>query len=302
MNTSFLTKTSLVTAGLTLASLAVGVSPSIAQWNYAIDSFTDGHDASGVVGSNSPFEFYGMALMEDGDNIYIGINSNLSLDGHNFSAASGGVISYGDLFFNFTGDGLDDANGNLFAINFANNTDSGVQEAGVYQNVTGTNVAQQNSGFQHLNHHANTVNNLSVNKTGGGEGARIGDLASNDAYWQSGVNQNYKVINSIASGERIGGINMLEATALASLGLNFNQFGATGTHTFGFSFDRSLLPSGDFIAHIFAECVNDGMAMVGNLADASVVEPQPVPEPASVLGLLAVGGLMLKGKRERSAS
>lgn len=300
MNTSFLTKTSLVTAGLTLASLAVGVSPSMAQWNYTMDSFTDGHQAGGIVGSDSVFEFYGMAMMEKDDQIYIGINSNLGLDGANSSLADDGVISYGDLFFNFTGDGLDDANGNLFAINFANRTNSGASEAGVYQNVIGTNVAQQNSGFFHLNHHANTVNNLSVNRFGEGEGARIGDLASDDAYWQSGVNQNYKVINSIASGERIGGINMLEATALASLGLNFDQFSATGTHTFGFSFDRSLLPSGDFIAHIFAECINDGMAMVGNLAE--VIDPQPVPEPASVLGLLAVGGLMLKGKRERTAS
>lgn len=301
MNTSFLTKTSLLTAGLTLASLSLGANPSMAQWNYTIDSFTDGHNAQSRVGSQSEFEFYGMALMDDGENIFIGINSNLSLDGARSNLADDGVISYGDLFFNFTDGGLDDANGNLFAINFANNTNSGVSEAGVYQNVTGTNVAKQNSGFRHLNHHANTVNNLSVNKTGGGEGARIGDLASNDAYWQSGVNQNYKVINSIASGERVGGINMLEASVLADLGLDFGQHNATGTYTFGFSFDRNLLPSGDFIAHIFAECVNDGMAMVGNLADASVVPPQPVPEPASVLGLLAVGGLMLKGKRERTA-
>ncbi|USR92474.1 PEP-CTERM sorting domain-containing protein [Phormidium yuhuli AB48] len=301
MNTSFLTKTSLFTAGLTLASLSLGVNPSMAQWNYTIDSFTDGHNAQSRVGSQSEFEFYGMALMDDGENIFIAINSNLSLDGATSSHAQSGVISYGDFFFNFTGSGLDDANGNLFAINFANNTDSGVSEAGVYRNVTGTNVAGINSGFDHLNHHANTVNNLAVNKTGGGEGARIGDLASNDAYWQSGVNQKYKVVNSIASGERVGGINMLEASTLAALGLDFGQFSATGTYTFGFSFDRNLLPSGDFIAHIFAECINDGMAMVGNLADRSIVDPQPVPEPASVLGLLAVGGLMLKGKRNRTA-
>lgn len=300
MNTNFLTKTSLITAGFTLASLSLGVNPSMAQWNYSMDSSTDGHAIGGIVGANSAFEFYGMAMMEKDGQIYIGMNSNLSLDGANSSYADDGVISYGDLFFNFTGDGLDDAAGNLFAINFANRTNSGVSEAGVYRNVTGKNVAQQNSGFWDLNHHANTVNGLSVNRNGG-DGANMADLASDDAYWQSGVTEDYKVVTSIASGERVGGINMLESTTLASLGLDFAGFGGVGSETFGFSFDKSLLPSGDFIAHIFAECVNDGMAMVGNLADASVVDPQQVPEPASILGLLAVGGLMLKGKRNRTA-
>jgi hypothetical protein len=299
MNTNFFTKTSLITAGFTLASLSLGVNPSMAQWNYSMDSSTDGHQIGGVVGSESAFEFYGMAMMEKDGQIYIGMNSNLSLDGANSSHANDGVISYGDLFFNFTGDGLDDAAGNLFAINFANRTNSGVSEAGVYRDVTGKNVAGQNSGFQHLNHHANTVNGLSVNQNGG-DGANMADLASNDAYWQSGINQNYKAVTSIASGQKVGGINMRESTALASLGLDFASYGGAGSETFGFSFDRSLLPSGDFIAHIFAECVNDGMAMAGNLASADV-DPESVPEPASILGLLAVGGVMLNRKRERNA-
>ncbi|OAB56885.1 hypothetical protein AY600_07010 [Phormidium willei BDU 130791] len=265
-----------------------------------MDSFTDGHQAGGIVGSNSVFEFYGMAMMEKDGQIYIGMNSNLGLDGADSSwADDDDVISYGDLFFNFTGDGLDDAAGNLFAIHFANRTNSGVSEAGVYRDVTGTNVAKQNSGFQHLNHHANKVNGLHVNRNGG-EGANMADLASNDAYWQSGINQNYKAVTSIASGERVGGINMLESTTLASLGLDFASYGGVGSETFGFSFDKSLLPDGDFIAHIFAECVNDGMAMVGNLASADV-DPESVPEPASILGLLAVGGVMLNRKRERHA-
>jgi len=293
MNTNFLTKTSLITAGFTLASLSLGVNPSMAQWNYAMDSSTDGHQIGGIVGSDSAFEFYGMAMMEKDGQVYIGMNSNLGLDGANSGYANDGVISYGDLFFNFTGDGLDDADGNLFAINFANRTNSGVSEAGVYQNVTGTNVAAQNSGFDHLTHHANTVNRL-------GDGANMADLESDDAYWQSGINGKHQVTTSIASGERVGGINMLEATALTSLGLDFAGKGGVGSETFGFSFDRSLLPSGDFIAHIFAECINDGMAMAGNLASADV-DPESVPEPASILGLLAVGGVMLNRKRERHA-
>lgn len=300
MNTNFLTKTSLITAGFTLASLSLGVNPSMAQWNYTMDSSTDGHQIGGIVGSDSAFEFYGMAMMEKDGQVYIGMNSNLSLNGSEYLPVADDTISYGDLFFNFTGDGLDDAAGNLFAINFANNTNSGVSEAGVYRNVTGTNVAKQNSGFRDLEDHANTVNGLAANTTGGGEGATMGDLASNDAYWQSGVTKNYQVATSIASGEWAGGINMLEATALTSLGLDFASYGGAGSETFGFSFDKSLLPSGDFIAHIFAECINDGMAMAGNLASADV-DPASVPEPASILGLLAVGGVMLNRKRERHA-
>jgi len=299
MNTNFFTKTSLITAGFTLASLSLGVNPSMAQWNYSMDSFTDGHQADSTVGSNSVFEFYGMAMMEKDGEVYIGMNSNLGLDGASSGLADDGIISYGDLFFNFTGDGLDDAAGNLFAINFANNTNSGADRAGVYQNVTGTNVAKQNSGFRHLNHHANKVNGLSANQNGG-DGANMGDLASNDAYWQSGIAGKHDVVTSIASGQRVGGINMLEASTLTSLGLDFASYGGVGTQTFGFSFDRSLLPSGDFIAHIFAECINDGMAMTGNLASADV-DPESVPEPASILGLLAVGGVMLNRKRERHA-
>ncbi len=299
MNTNFFTKTSLITAGFTLASLSLGVNPSMAQWNYSMDSFTDGHQAGGIVGSNSVFEFYGMAMMEKDGQIYIGMNSNLGLDGADSSLANDDVISYGDLFFNFTGSGLDDAAGNLFAIHFANRTNSGVSEAGVYRNVTGKNVAGQNSGFTDLTHHANKVNGLSVNQNGG-DGANMADLASNDAYWQSGVTEDYKVVTSIASGQKVGGINMLESTALASLGLDFDSYGGAGSETFGFSFDRSLLPDGDFIAHIFAECINDGMAMAGNLASADV-DPESVPEPASILGLLAVGGVMLNRKRERNA-
>ncbi|WP_008315429.1 XDD3 family exosortase-dependent surface protein [Leptolyngbya sp. PCC 6406] len=295
----FLTQTALLATGLTLTALSLGVAPGHAQtaegWDYAIDSFTDGHDSNGKVGAQSRFEFYAMAIQATADSVFVAINSNLNpISGATDSRASNGVIKYGDFFFNFTGDNLTAANGDLFAVKFVENSDSGVTQLGLYGNVTGKNVAGQNAGFDHLNHHQNAVI-----KAGGS--ANMADLGQTDAYFGDGVNKKHTLVNSIASGDFLGGINLLDAAALSTL--NFGSFGAVGTHTFGFSFDRNLLPDGDFIAHILAECINDGMAFVGKLPPRVEIpeDPESVPEPASALGLLALGGLAIATRRQRIA-
>ena len=91
----------------------------------------------------------------------------------------------------------------------------------------------------------------------------MGDLG-HDEYFQQGKRA---VSNSIASGDYLGSISLLDELQLADAGLDFGAVnaGVAGRHTIGFSFDRSLLPDGDFIAHVFAECINDGLAMMGNL-------------------------------------
>lgn len=290
------TQTSLICASSVLAVLTLSVAPSHAgslhnDWEYAIDSFDDGYNL-GVIGEDSNFEIYGLAVTEYAGQVYVGLNSNLGLGGQASDFASDDFIHYGDLFFNFTGDSLADADGNLFAVHFDTGNDSGVTQAGVYSGVSGQNVAGTNSGFNHLKWHRNKVRNK-------GGAATMGDLGNLDPYFQDTVdgnwgNEQWKVTNSIQSGTKIGGITMLEAATLNSLGLDFDNFGATGNHTFGFSFDRNLLPSGDFVAHLMAECVNDGVA----LASSDIpVKPESVPEPASVLGLLAVSGLALKRRR-----
>lgn len=288
MKLQSLSNLSLLAAGATFATLTVNAAPAQAgelyqDWNYAIDSFNDGADA-GTYGANSGFEFYGMAMTERDGKVYIGINSNLGLGGD--AGGNPDVIYYGDLFFNFTGNGLDDANGSLYGIHFdpGADSDSGVSEAGVYSNVTGKNVAADNFGFKSMTTHHNDTP----------DGATMADLSSRDDYFQSGVNEDWKALNSIASGTKIGGIDMLDAVALQAVGLDFGNFDATGSQTFGFSFDRSLLPDGDFIAHVFAECINDGMALEGSLVASASADPESVPEPASVLGMLAVSGLALK--------
>lgn len=263
-------------------------------WNYAIDSFNDGAEGS-IIGVNSTYEMYGMAVKEDtqSNSIFVAINANLPIAGDNYSGAADGHIGWGDLIFNFSGQNLQTANasGNLFGIRFTENSDSGVSSVGVYDNVTLKNVTSTNSGFNNLTHHRNTVNNL-------GGSASMADLAYNDSYFAGQITGTHTVRNSIQTGNFLGGINLIND--FTGLGLDFGNFSAAGTHTFGFSFDKSLMPVGEFVATLFAECANDGMALVGELAVASVPVDGDVsvPEPSTMLGLLALG-LTFAGSRSR---
>lgn len=297
------TKTSLFTASVVLSSLSVGIAPATAGtmhngWNYTIDSFNDGSQA-GTVGPNSVYEFYGLALTEVDDKVYVGINSNLSLAGASSNHANDGHIGYGDLFFNFSGNNAQQtqADKNFFAVRFTGYSESGAPELGVYTDVTGRNIAKQNSGFKHLNYYYNRVNNAY------GGSASLGDLSRSEAdtYFGNGYDSKWKLPNSIASGTKVGDIAMLDSTALSAAGLDFGHFNTSGNYTFGFSFDRSLLPDGDFMAHLFAECLNDGMVMAGNLAPVEEPPTESVPEPTSALALLVVGGLGLLKRREQTA-
>ncbi|MEC4804162.1 MAG: XDD3 domain-containing surface protein [Jaaginema sp. PMC 1079.18] len=264
-------------------------------WNYGIDSFKDGTEyQSGrglVVGSESAFEFYGMAMKETEDSVIFAINSNLGLSGYSASVR-GGSIAWGDLFLNFSGSSTFDSATDLFAIRFAENNDSGVAELGLYSNVTTKSVAGVNSGHSSLSSYNNKVSNKSWNKDSGswvyGDGdPSLADLASDTSY----LNQSGRTHNVIKSGTKIGDVQLI--SDFSNLGLDFGYFGATGTNTFGFSVDKSLLPTGDFIAHILAECNNDGMALIGEISDA-----ESVPEPAGLVGL-GVFGLGLWGQRRR---
>ncbi len=298
-------KTFLALAGCALAAATAGIAPAHAQdasgWTYSIDSFDDGSEA-GRRGSNSVYEFYGLAIKETADRVYVGLNSNLGLGGDYTGGAWDNYIHYGDLFFNFTGEDLADAQGNLFAVKFDAGNDSGVSELGVYGDVVGQNVAKQNSGFQTMNSHRDWAN--------GGGTASMGDLdhnttlADGDSYFQQGK---YSVTNSIASGTFLGGIEQLDGGALAALGLNFQSVNAAvqGTQTFGFSFARDLMVDGEYVAHLFAECINDGLAIAGSLPRIEIPEPpspEDVPEPAITAGLLLIGGLGLLKSRQREAT
>lgn len=266
-------------------------------WNYAIDSFNDGAEGN-TIGASSTYEMYGMAVKEDtqSNSIFVAINANLPITGAKEGAAADGHIGWGDLIFNFSGKNLQDANasGNLFGIRFTENSNSGVSSVGVYDNVKLQSVTSQNSGFNNLTHHADHVQSR-------GGSASMGDLAYNDSYFDGQITGTHTVLNSIKTGNLLGGINLI--SDFTGLGLDFGNFSAIGKHTFGFSFDKSLMPVGEFVAHLFAECANDGVALLGEFAVASVPpgDDVSVPEPATILGLF-VFGLTFAGTQGRKKS
>lgn len=115
----------------------------------------------------------------------------------------------------------------------------------------------------------------------------MGDLAQTEPYFKR--DGNWTVLNSIKSGTYEGAVNILNN--LSGLGLDFGHFGAIGDYTFGFSFDKSLMPVGEFVAHLFAECANDGIAIRRSLNEMVLVSrpTTDVPEPASTAGLAWLG-------------
>ncbi len=249
------------------------------DWYYSIDSFNDSMSGNHVGGTI--YEIYGMAMKQTADEVIFAVNSNLPYEGTDSQYAQDNHVGWGDLLLNFTGQTLDVASGaaQLFGIRWANNNDSGVSELGLYNNVTAKTIAQENGLLlTDLRGYNNWVRNKGGNPT-------IGDLGAEDPYF----NQNQHIPNVIASGTKIGEVNLIND--LTHLGLNFGQFGATGTQTLAFSVARSLLPDGSFIAHLAPECDNDVVAMIGQLYP---VEPpiSKVPEPATALPVVAVGLLM----------
>lgn len=248
-------------------------------WNYAIDSFTDGY-GGGTIGQNSAYEMYGIATTQQNNRLYIALNGNMPITGAASGGALDGNIGWGDLLINFTSRSLSQASGNLFGIRFAATNDSGVSSIGVYSNVTAQSVTGINSGFTTLNAYNSAVQAVGGTPT-------MADLSATDPY----LNPSGAILNSIASGTKIGDIQALSSADLTSLGLDFGHFSATGSQTLGFSFDQSLLPTGNFIATLFAECGNDGMA----------IESAAVPEPTTMAGLaLAGSGLTLLRRKRRS--
>ena len=158
-----------------------------------------------------------------------------------------------------------------------------------YNNVIAKDVAYEN-GLLLSDRSLRGYNNYVISQGGN---PNMGDLGAYDPYF----NQNHHVQNVIASGNKIGDVNLI--SDFSGLGLDFGFIGATGTNIIGFSVDRSLLPTGYFLAHLAAECDNDVSAMSGNL-EAIFTEPEKpadVPEPQTVTGLLVTGLLGMLSKR-----
>jgi hypothetical protein len=76
----------------------------------------------------------------------------MPLEGIAANNAQDGVISWGDLFFIFSGDNFNTASSSssLYAIRFAQSNNSNAPTLGVYNNVTAISVTLTNSGFNNL--------------------------------------------------------------------------------------------------------------------------------------------------------
>lgn len=267
-------------------------------WNYGIDSFRDGisnGDLGGV------FEMYGLGIKQDGDTIYVGIDGRFPLTGGRpLASALNGSIAWGDLFFNFTGNALANAQGNLFGVRFASDNDASVTPLGLYRNVAGRNIAPQNNGFASYAAHAQEV----LSQRGLPALGELTDAEArtylNNASW-----------NVMSAGQQVADsvFEALDSAALSTLGFDLNgalggvlpaqspTYGAT-RQTFGFKFTRGEGMVGDFVAHVFAECLNDGIAVRGNFTPEGD-QPKSTPEPLSLLGLIGVGAALSARSRRK---
>ncbi|WP_204106740.1 MULTISPECIES: PEP-CTERM sorting domain-containing protein [Spirulina sp. CCY15215] len=284
-------------------------------WNYGIDALNDG---SG--GEN--YNIRGLAIKETDDQIFVGFTGGTKWDGHNDSLAGGGKIGWGDLFFNFSPeanftdlvadygsytdsqkvyDVKDEYKGSLLAVKFAPNDQGG--EFGLYSVDSLKGITRDNSGYKHINHYDNSGFLQDENAMG----TDLSSKASVKDYF--GTNQ--RILNVVEEGTKLAGITQLDEAALTAKGLNFDNFlGGVNTEgyksTFGFSLNKSalegVLPGGisDFMAHVFLECANDGVALAGNFALPE--EDATVPEPSTLLGLSAIGLAFLRKRRQPSVS
>ena len=284
-------------------------------WNYARDYSYDGTGGyssrtdpdTGLSYSTSAYEIYGLAIHQEGETVTVGINANMGLGGNYFSGAADKNVGWGDFMFN--------AGGQKYGVHFSQDNDSfgrGNQDGalddfaprhtlGLYKDITTKDVSAVNSGWSSLESHYNATKDRAVNSAERNAGIKsFGDLEGSemDFYTQSRSSG-----NAIASGTKVENDNfqLLNQTELSNLGLDFgNAFDVAnhrlGTHTFGFSFTRTPEMLGDFVAHLFAECINDGAAIVGKFEE--VVAEVPVPEPTATVGL-ALFGLMAAGSKLR---
>ncbi|MEC4984917.1 MAG: XDD3 domain-containing surface protein [Oscillatoria sp. PMC 1068.18] len=282
---TFLKKLVFTAATSVLVALGTNQSAEAFTWKYTADSFEDGV-TGGVVGNlaDPGFELFGVAYAQEGDRFYVGINSNLPQGGVARSGVLNGTIDYGDFFFNFSGKDFDTAmaDGDLYGVNFAAGNDSNAPGIGLYSGVTAKSVTLDNSGFATLNSYKNKVANA-------GKTASLGDIDINGDYFDSSAS----VRNVIDTYQAfVGEIDLIND--FSGLGLDFaSNIGQAGSFTYGFSFDTANLPQGDFIAHLFAECANDGIGISGT------IEGESVPEPAAVASLAVVGLGLLSSRRQR---
>ena len=247
------------------------------EWNYSIDALTDGAGGDG-------YEIKGLATKETKDHIYVSVSGSSPLTGVDSPNAEDGNVGWGDILFNFSGDDINTANGSLFGIRFADSNDSGVAQVGVFGNVTAVSVAQSNAGYDHLQQYY---------QTGWERPNTMGDLATvQEAYDYMGETDS--MLTSIADGTFLGVLALLSEQDALAAGVDFEHFNIVDSDIHTVRFNRGLLPGGEFIATLLMECANDGVALLGRFT-AQNQDPQDVPEPTSMIGLMVIGLVVSRG-------
>lgn len=269
-----------LTAAIALLAVSMSAKPASAgtlyqDWNYGIDATDDGS-------GGSKYDIKGMAIKETSDSIWVALTGGTPLTGNAESQVLGGSIGWGDLFFNFSGKDFQTANnaGDLFGVRFAATNDAKVG-LGVYQNAKAISLATQNNGYGTLEQYYNSgyekTNTL---------GTDISTKSAAYNYFSKG-----SVGNVISSGNKVGDVDILSLAQLQGAGLNFNHFSASGSQTIGFKFNKSAVKTGNYTASLFLECLNDGVAVKGEL--------NSVPEPTALSGLGVVAGALLFSNRRK---
>jgi uncharacterized membrane protein YkoI len=259
------------------------------DWMYATDYIGD------ATGSDK-LEMYGMAVKRDADMIFVALNANMNpKEGYRYKSAQGGNVNFTDVVLDFGGD-------KQYAVHFAENDNLGrLDGKGVYTNLVLKDVTKANAGWSTFKSYSNRKPE-----------ADLGDIPienTSDFYFNNIWDDSRRIPHMIESGDRVAndGFTILNRDELEALGLDFpanldqaKTEGEVGDYTFGFVFNKTDDMTGDFIAYVFTECINDGIALKTDIhhelpfCDASMISGQQDWQAASSEGSQEQGGLSLE--------